>query len=115
MREPIAQRVVGVPAPPLRPFVNRYTGYRYGGFQPGVHAGLPSRHLAFIVSLGNPLDVGLMRDPDAARVRSTALAGGLYAEPAAVHHDGNQYGCSWRSPRWASGRCSVCHPPRSRP
>lgn len=92
MGEQIAQHVVGVPAPPLRPFVESYTGYRYEGFEPGVHAGLPSRHLTLIVSLGDPIDVGLMHGPAASRERFAALIGGLHTAPAAVHHDGNQYG-----------------------
>lgn len=92
MSEQIAQHVVGVPAPPLRAFVNRYTGYRYEGFEPGVHVGLPSQHLTFIVSLGDPIDVGLMHDPTALREQFTALVGGLHTQPASVHHDGNQYG-----------------------
>jgi AraC-like DNA-binding protein len=92
MAEQIAQHVVGIPAPPLRAFVNRYTGYRYEGFEPGVHVGLPSRHLTFIVSLGDPIDVGLIHDQAVPREQFVALAGGLHTQPAAVHHDGNQYG-----------------------
>lgn len=92
MGDQIAQHVVGVPAPPLRPFVHRYTGYRYEGFDPGIHAGLPSRHLTFIVSLDAPIDVGHMRDPTAPRRRFGALVGGLHTAPAAIHHDGNQHG-----------------------
>lgn len=90
--EQIAQHVVGVPAPPLRAFISRYTGYRYEGFDAGIHAGLPSRHLTFIVSLGAPIDVGDMDAPGAARQRLTALVGGLHTSPAAIHHDGNQHG-----------------------
>jgi AraC-like DNA-binding protein len=92
MGEQIAQHVVGVPAPPLRAFVYRYTGYRYEGFEPGVHVGLPSRHLTFLVSLGDPIDVGLFHDQTVPRERFAALVGGLHTQPAAVHHDGNQYG-----------------------
>jgi AraC-like DNA-binding protein len=88
----IAQHVVGAPAPRLRPFIDHYTGYRYEGFQRGVHAGLPSRHLTFIVSFGDPIDVGLLHDPAGPRDRFVALVGGLHVAPAAIHHDGNQYG-----------------------
>ncbi|HSK91540.1 MAG TPA: helix-turn-helix domain-containing protein [Euzebyales bacterium] len=92
MGEQVAQHVIGVPAPALRPFVSRYTGYRYEGFDPGVHVGLPSRDLTFAVSLGDPIEVGELRGPDGARNRFPALASGLHAVPVAVHHDGNQHG-----------------------
>jgi AraC-like DNA-binding protein len=88
----IAQHVVGVPTPRLRPFVAHYTGYRYEGFEPGMHAGLPSRHLTLVVSFGGPIDVGLLHDPAGPRERFAALIGGLHAAPAAIHHDGNQHG-----------------------
>jgi AraC-like DNA-binding protein len=92
MGEQIAQHVVGVPAPPLRAFVSRYTGYRYEGFEPGVHVGMPSQHLTFIVSLGDPIDVGPVNDQAGSRGQFAALVGGLHTQPAAVHHDGSQYG-----------------------
>lgn len=78
--------------PRLRPFVTRYIGYRYEGFAPGVHAGLPSRHLTFIVSLGAPLDIVALPDPAQRPDRMGALVGGLHAAPAMIRHDGNQYG-----------------------
>jgi AraC-like DNA-binding protein len=90
--EQTAQHVIGVPSPPVRPFVRHYAGYRYEGFAPGVHPGLPSRDLTLIVSLGDPIDVGELRDPAAPRERFAALAGGLHVTPAAIHHDGNQHG-----------------------
>lgn len=92
MGEQIVEQVAGVPAPALRPFVRRYTGYRYEGFEPGIHAGLPSRHLTFIVSLGDPIDVGVLHEPAVPRERFASLAGGLHTVPAAVHHDGTQHG-----------------------
>jgi AraC-like DNA-binding protein len=92
MAEQIAQHVAGVPAPSLRAFVSRYTGYRYEGFEPGVHAGLPSHHLTFVVSLGGPIDVGVMHDRAAPREQFAALVGGLHTQPAAIHHDGAQHG-----------------------
>lgn len=91
MGEQIAQHVVGVPGARLRPFVDHYVGYRYEGFAPGVHAGLPSRHLTLIVSLADPIDVGRIHDP-ASRERFAALAAGLHTVPTAIHHDGNQHG-----------------------
>jgi AraC-like DNA-binding protein len=57
-----------------------------------VHAGLPSRHITFVASLGDPVDVGVMHDPTAPRTRYTALVGGLHTAPAAIHHDGSEHG-----------------------
>ena len=91
MGEQIAQHVVGTPGAWLRPFVDRYVGYRYEGFAPGMHAGLPSRHLTLIVSLADPIDVGRIQDPRS-RERFPALAAGLHTVPTAIHHDGNQHG-----------------------
>ncbi len=61
MTEPAAEWVIGLPAGPLRPYVDRYLGYRLAGFAPGIHRGLPSRHMTFIVGIG-PSDRG--RGPD---------------------------------------------------
>ena len=36
------------PAPPLRPYIRDYHGYRYQGFPAGVHLGLPSRYLTMV-------------------------------------------------------------------
>lgn len=92
MSERVAQHVVETPAAALHALVDRYVGYRYEGFAPGVHAGLPSRRLTFIVSLGAPVDVGMLGAPEAQRHQFDALIGGLHAKPAAVYHDGNQHG-----------------------
>ena len=87
-----AEHVAGTPAPHLRGLVADYVGYRYAGFPPGVHAGLPSRHLTFIVALDRPIEVGDLRDPSVPREHFVALVGGLHTAPAAVHHDGSQHG-----------------------
>ena len=94
MAPPVHEAVTDRPAPPLRPFVDRYIGYRQEGFAPGVHRGLPSRHLTFIVSLGDPVDIAGM--PDAAQRPATfqAFVGGLHAAPATIRHDGTQVGVS---------------------
>jgi AraC-like DNA-binding protein len=54
---------------------------------PGVHAGLPSRHVHLIISLGEPIDV--LRMPDAAQRggRFTALVSGLQEAPAIVRRE----------------------------
>jgi hypothetical protein len=49
-----AEVVTGQPHPALRRYVQRYVGYRLDGYPPGVHRGLPSRLLTFIVRLDEP-------------------------------------------------------------
>jgi len=51
MVEIISDVAMQRPSLPLAPYVARYIGYRFVGFPAGVHRGLPSRHLTFIVSL----------------------------------------------------------------
>ena len=80
------------PAPPLAPFVDRYVGYRLEGFPPGLHRGLPSRHLTFIVSIGPPIDVVAQADPAQAPSAYRAVIGGLHASPALIAHQGSQEG-----------------------
>jgi AraC-like DNA-binding protein len=45
-----------------------------------------------IISLGSPVDVAGMPDPAQPPGSFRALAGGLHATPATIHHDGHQYG-----------------------
>lgn len=90
--ERVSQQVTGVPAPQLRPFVTSYVGYRMTGFPPGVHAGLPSRHLTFVVSFDEPVDLMAMPDHAQPPDRFGALVGGLHVAPALIRHDGNQHG-----------------------
>jgi AraC-like DNA-binding protein len=85
----VAESVTYRPPPPLRAFVESAVGYHYAGFEPGVHRGLPSRHLTVVVSLDRPLDMTL---PDETPLSFDALAGGLHAAPVAIHHDGVQHG-----------------------
>jgi AraC-like DNA-binding protein len=91
---PVHESTTGRPAPPLRSFVDQYIGYRQEGFAPGLHRGLPSRHLTFIVSLADPVDIAGM--PDAAQRPASyqAFLGGLHAAPATIRHDGTQVGVS---------------------
>ncbi len=60
--------------------------------RPGVHRGLPSRHLTFIVTLDGTVDLACMPDSAAPPASFTALAGGLHARPALISHDGHQHG-----------------------
>ncbi len=59
-----------------------------------MHRGLPSRHLTFIVSLGEPVHIAAMPDPRHPEVRSAAFVSGLDDAPATIVHDGNQHGVS---------------------
>lgn len=81
--------MAGVPHPRLRPFVEEYSGYRIRGAAPGVHAGLPSKSLTFIVAFDDPVDVegGFVE-----RDRYWAMLAGLHVGPALIRHDGNQCG-----------------------
>jgi AraC-like DNA-binding protein len=80
------------PAPPLATVIERYVGYRITGYRPGVHRGLPSRHMTLIVSIGDPIDVVAQTDPSQAPDRYCAVVGGLQASSALIAHDGNQEG-----------------------
>ena len=87
-----SEHVVGVPPLRLRRYVTSYVGYRYEGFPAGIHAGLPSQHLTFIVSLGDPLEVGELGAPERSHATFDALVGGLHEQPAAIPHDGSGHG-----------------------
>jgi AraC-like DNA-binding protein len=84
--------VTALPSPPLRPFIDRYVGYRMTGFDAGVHRGLPSRHLTFIVSIGPVIDVVAQTDPQQAPATYECVLGGLQAGPALISHTGHQEG-----------------------
>lgn len=64
---------MSLPAPQLWAFIDRYVGYRLSGFPPGVHRGLPSRHMTFIVSVGPTIDVQSMPTRDS-RLRAMAAS-----------------------------------------
>ena len=89
--ETIAESPVHLPGPALRPFVSRVIGYRYAGFEPGIHTGLPSRHLTFVVSFDDPLVLTPLGAPDQVE-RFDLCVAGLHTRPVAIHHDGNQHG-----------------------
>jgi AraC-like DNA-binding protein len=79
----------------VAPFVERYVGYRLDGFPAGVHRGLPSRHLTFIVSIGPQIDVVAQTDPAQAPRTYRAVVSGLQASPALIAHDGFQEGVAF--------------------
>jgi hypothetical protein len=84
MPEPSVDWASARPAAPLRPFVDRYVGYRLAGFAPGVHRGLPSRHMTLIVSIGEAIDVVEQTDPRQGPQRYGCVLGGLQAAPASI-------------------------------
>jgi AraC-like DNA-binding protein len=94
MVEPISEVVSRTPAAPLRHLVDDYLGYRLEGHSPGVHRGLPSAYLTFIISLGEAVDITGMPDPGQPPDALDAFVGGLHAGPALIRHDGNQVGVS---------------------
>jgi AraC-like DNA-binding protein len=78
--------------PALRPFIATAVGYRQEGFPPGLHRGLPSPHLTFVVTLDEPLVLLAHPDPDQAPGRYDGLIGGLHTRPALIGHPGRQAG-----------------------
>jgi len=90
--EPQQTWVLGTPAARLRPFVERYVGYRMLGYPPGLHRGLPSRHMTFIASIGEPIHVVAQTAPSQPPRSYATVLGGLQASTALIEHDGNQEG-----------------------
>jgi AraC-like DNA-binding protein len=86
-------RAVSPPAPALRPFIARYAGACANGLPPGTHAGLPSRHVDLIISLGRPIEIirlpGAAHSPAQSAAAFTAPVGGLKDAPVIVRRDGN--------------------------
>lgn len=96
MSEPVREMVAARPRPQLGPLVGGYVGYRTAGAEPGIHRGLPSRHLTFIVTLDGTVDLAAMPGPAQSPASFTTLAGGLHATPALISHDGHQHGIQLR-------------------
>lgn len=92
MAEPLSDTVVRAPAAPLAPYVEQYVGYRLLGFPAGLHRGVPSRHLTFIVSIGDPIDVVAQTDPSQSPSSYRCVVGGLQASHALISHRGDQEG-----------------------
>ena len=76
----------------LAPYVEEIVGYRMAGSQPGEHVGMPSRHLTFIVSFDDPLELAVLPDGRRQTTRFDAMLGGLHTTPAVIRHDGSQHG-----------------------
>ena len=79
------------PAPALRSLIDSYIGYRIAG-RPGLHRGLPSRHLTLIVGIGEPIDVVAQTNPRQAPDRYRFVAGGLQNRPALIATPARQEG-----------------------
>ena len=73
--------LTAAPSPQLAPFIDGYVGYRLSGFAPGLHRGLPSRHMTFIVSIGPSIDVVSQTDPRQAGASYGCVVGGLNLRP----------------------------------
>ncbi|MPZ67296.1 MAG: hypothetical protein GEU83_17940 [Pseudonocardiaceae bacterium] len=104
MREPLVETVAARPQPRLRPLVADYTGYRIEGAEPGVHRGLPSRHVTFIVTLDGPVDLAAMPDPRQPPGSFTTLVAGLHAAPALIGTTGTSTASSSSSPQDRAAR-----------
>ena len=82
--------LIRAPHPALRPYLGDYVGYDFAGMPPGIHLGLPSGALTFIVAIDEPL-----RQLDAeagAEDRFDVLLAGLHLRPTLVSHDGTMAG-----------------------
>ena len=58
---------------------------------PGVHIGMPSPHLTFVLPLDDPLEVSWTGSPHSRSV-TWASVSGLHTVPAEIHHLGRQRG-----------------------
>lgn len=83
--------VVGRPGPRVRAIVERYVGYRSVG-RAGLHRGLPSRHMTFIVSIGDPIDVVQQTDRRYGPRSYRSVLSGLQASAAVISHGEAQEG-----------------------
>jgi hypothetical protein len=84
MGSPAVDTLVAAPAPQLRHLVGCYRAAHFESLTPGVHRGLPSRNLEFIVCLGQPMRVAM--SAEAAPVPYSGLVAGLHRRPAVVAH-----------------------------
>ncbi len=89
MPEPSYRSALGLPTAALRTFVSHYAGFSGCGLTPGTHAGLPSRHVHLIVSLGAPIEILHMPNSFQRAGCFTAFVCGLQDAPARVRRDGS--------------------------
>ncbi|WP_244927904.1 AraC family transcriptional regulator [Nocardioides sp. W7] len=81
---------MAVPAA-LAPYVSSLVAYDVDLGGPGVHRGLPSTSLTFVLPVDAPLEVSWAGRP-ASRTTGWSSVSGLHAAPAQIHHDGTQRG-----------------------
>jgi AraC-like DNA-binding protein len=74
----------------LAPYVTSLMAYDSDLGGPGVHRGLPTTSLTFVLAMGEPVDVGWGDGRD--RKKRWSTVSGLHAGPASIHHDGTQRG-----------------------
>ncbi|MBS2937939.1 helix-turn-helix transcriptional regulator [Nocardioides sp. J2M5] len=78
--------------PVLAPYVVSVTAYDVVHAAPsGVHIGMPSTELTFVLPVGEPLEVSWAGDPGS-RTTTWASASGLHTWPASIHHGPRQRG-----------------------
>jgi len=94
----------GRPHPALTGAVTGYIGYEMTGFSPGMHRGLPTRNLTFIVSLADPVEMKLPSSRYGRIDRHQAFVAGLDTAPAHIHHDGNQFGIAIETTPFGASR-----------
>jgi AraC-like DNA-binding protein len=89
---PDVEMAFRLPAPAVRPYVDRYVGYRLSGLSPRLHRGLPSPSVTLILSLDDPVDVAVM-PRGSPRPRSFwGLVGGLHDAPVLIAEQGRSHG-----------------------
>lgn len=74
----------------LRPYVTSLVTYDVDFGAPGVHRGMPSTEITFVLPVDEPLvsSWGSGSEP----VTAWSLVSGLHTRPAAIHHRGHQRG-----------------------
>lgn len=74
----------------LRPYVTSLVAYDVDFGAPGVHRGMPSTEITFLLSVDDPLVTswGIGSEP----VTAWSLVSGLHTRPATIHHRGYQRG-----------------------
>ena len=54
--------------------------------------GLPSRHVTFVISFDDPLELAVLPDGTRRPTRFDAVVSGFHTRPAVIRHDGTQHG-----------------------
>lgn len=75
----------------LEPYVASLTAYDIAMAAPGIHRGLPSPTLTFVLPTDDPLEVSWAGAPETRR-RAWSSVSGLHDRPAHIHHGMRQAG-----------------------